>query len=78
LQVMLQASVFERSALDARYCHVSPRYLSAYAHHAAWLENHRRDDNGTLAHRVISLSMAHPVSRQWKGYWQQAATRGIA
>ncbi len=62
-----------RRMVQGQHHHVSPRYLSAYAHHAAWLENHRRDDNGTLAHRVISLSMAHPVSRQWKGYWQRAA-----
>jgi hypothetical protein len=35
------------------------------------MEDHRRLDNGALATRVLSLAMAHPVSRRWKGYWQR-------
>ena len=41
--------------------------------HAAWLEDNRRTDNGTLAQLVVSNAMGAPVSRNWKGYWQRAA-----
>lgn len=43
------------------------RYLHAYAAHAAWMEDQRREDNGTLAMRTLGLAMVHPVSRKWKG-----------
>ena len=52
---------------------VSAQYLHQYAAHAAWLEDHRRLDNGTLAHRALGLALDHGVSRQWKGYWQRSA-----
>lgn len=51
---------------------VSPGYLHQYANQAAWLEDNRRTDNGTLAHVLVSNAMGAPVSRQWKGYWQRA------
>ncbi len=62
-----------RRMVRGQHHHVSARYLHAYADHAAWLEDHRRMSNGALAHRVGGLAMAHPVSRQWAGYWQRAA-----
>jgi hypothetical protein len=37
----------------------------------AWREDHRRESNGALYQAVIAGAMAHPVSRQWKGYWQR-------
>ena len=60
-----------RRMVDGQHHHVSPQYLHQYAAHAAWMEDYRRLDNGSLAKRVVSLAMAHPVSRQWKGYWQR-------
>lgn len=60
-----------RRMVDGQHHHVSPRYLYQYASHAAWLEDHRRLDNGALAKRALGLAMAHPVSRTWKGYWQR-------
>lgn len=51
--------------------HVSPQYLSQYANHAAWLEDHRRVDNGGLVSKVLGNAMAAPVSRQFAGYWQR-------
>jgi hypothetical protein len=30
-------------------------------------------DNGALTRRVLALALVHPVSRQWKGYWQRAS-----
>lgn len=62
-----------RRMVAGQHHHVSPRYLAAYAAHAAWLEDHRREPNGTLASRTIGLALASPVSRVWKGYWQRAA-----
>jgi transposase-like protein len=62
-----------RRMVAGQHHYVSPRHLHQYAAHAAWLEDHRRDDNGAIAHRMVRLSMAHPVSRNWKGYWQRAA-----
>lgn len=52
---------------------VSPKYLHQYSAHAAWLEDHRRRDNGGNAFATVALAMQHPVSRVWKGYWQRAA-----
>lgn len=50
---------------------VSAKYLHQYAGHCAWLEDHRRRDNGTNARAIVANAMAHPVSRNWKGYWQR-------
>jgi hypothetical protein len=56
---------------DNQHHHVSPHYLYQYATHAAWLEDHRRLGNGALARRALGLALRHPVSRNWKGYWQR-------
>jgi hypothetical protein len=53
--------------------HVSPKYLHQYATHAAWLEDHRAKSNGALCYRLIRNSLAAPVSREFKGYWQRTA-----
>lgn len=60
-----------RRMVDGQHHGVSPQYLYQYANHAAWLEDHRRLDNGALANRALGLALHHPVSRQWKGYWQR-------
>lgn len=60
-----------RRMVEGQHHHVSPQHLHQYAAHAAWMEDHRRLDNGALAQRITSLAMAHPVSRTWKGYWQR-------
>lgn len=62
-----------RRMVAGQHHHVSPQYLYQYANHAAWLEDNRRTDNGTLAHMVVLNAMGAPVSRAWKGYWQRAA-----
>ena len=63
-----------RRMVDGLHHDVSPQYLYQYANHAAWLEDHRRLDNGSLAFRALGLALKHPVSRDWKGYWQRQAT----
>lgn len=61
-----------RRMVDGQHHGVSPQYLHQYANQAAWLEDNRRTDNGTLARIVVSNAMGSPVSRIWKGYWQRA------
>lgn len=60
-----------RRMIEGQHHHVSARYLAAYANHAAFLEDNRNLDNGAMTKRTIGLAMAHPVSRNWKGYWQR-------
>lgn len=62
-----------RRMVDGQHHHVSARYLAQYAHEAAWKEDHRREPNGALFGRALGLALNHPVSRQWKGYWQREA-----
>jgi hypothetical protein len=53
--------------------HMAGRYLGAYAAEMSWREDHRRVSNGGQYLAVTAAALAHPVSRQWKGYWQRAA-----
>lgn len=62
-----------RRMVVGQHHHGSPQYLYQYANHAAWLEDNRRLDNGTLAKKVVANAMGAPVSRTWKGYWQRPA-----
>ena len=62
-----------RRMIRGQHHYVSPQYLHQYATHAAWLEDHRRLDNGALAHRALGLALGHNVSRNWKGYRQRTA-----
>jgi len=40
----------------------------------AWREDNRRTSNGAQYLKVVSASLRHPASRQWKGYWQRQAS----
>jgi len=51
---------------------ISGKYLSAYAAEMAWREDSRRNSNGEQYLSAVSATARHPVSRQWKGYWQRA------
>ena len=53
--------------------HISGKYLSAYAHEMAWREDHRRISSGEQYLVLVNSTLVHPVSRQWKGYWQRRA-----
>ena len=46
-------------------------YLGAYASEMAWREDHRRVSNGVQYLLATNAALTHPVSRQWKGYWQR-------
>lgn len=53
--------------------HIAGKYLSAYANEMAWRENYRRTSNGDQFMAIVGAALDHPVSRQWKGYWQRAS-----
>ena len=61
-----------RKMVAGQHHWVSPQHLHQYAAHAAWLEDHRRESNGTLAGRILRNALAAPVSRVWAGRWQKA------
>lgn len=53
--------------------HIAGPYLNAYANEMAWRENNRRVSNGEQFLAITAAALDHPVSRQWKGYWQRVA-----
>ncbi|MFN3858823.1 MAG: IS1595 family transposase [Caulobacter sp.] len=53
--------------------HIAGPYLAAYANEMAWRETHRRVSNGEQFTAIVDAALSHPVSRQWKGYWQRRA-----
>ena len=61
-----------RRAEIGTHHHISGRYLHQYAGEIAWREDHRRVSNGEQYLRITTAALAHPVSRQWNGYWQRA------
>jgi transposase-like protein len=50
---------------------VAGPYLASYAGEMAWREDARRNSNGAQYLRITRAAVVHPVSRQWKGYWQR-------
>lgn len=62
-----------RRAETGIHHHIAGRYLSAYANEMAWRENNRRVSNGEQFLAIAGAALDHPVSRQWKGYWQRKA-----
>jgi len=61
-----------RRAELGQHHHISGKYLLAYAVEMAWREDGRRMPNGALHQAATAAALAHPVSRQWKGYWQRS------
>jgi hypothetical protein len=62
-----------RRAEIGTHHHIASRYLAAYASEMAWREDNRRVSNGEQFLMAGRAALDHPVSRQWKGYWQRAA-----
>lgn len=62
-----------RRAEIGQHHHISGRYLHSYAREMAWREDNRRQPNGSLYLLATSAALMHPVSREWKGYWQRHA-----
>lgn len=49
----------------------SAKYLGQYASEMAWREDRRGVSNGDQFSAVVEAAALHPVSRNWKGYWQR-------
>jgi transposase-like protein len=62
-----------RRAEIGTHHHIAGPYLAAYATEMAWREDNRRVSNGEQFLMATGAALAHPVSRQWKGYWQREA-----
>jgi transposase-like protein len=62
-----------RRAEIGTHHHIAGPYLSAYAAEMGWREDRRRVSNGEQFLAATAAALRHPVSRQWKGYWQRAA-----
>ncbi len=52
--------------------HIAGDYLHSYAGEMAWREDNRRKSNGEQYLIAVNATLQHPVSKQWKGYWQRA------
>ena len=60
-----------RRAEIGTHHHIAGRHLEAYSREMAWRENHRRVSNGEQFIIAAHSALAHPVSREWKGYWEK-------
>jgi transposase-like protein len=60
-----------RRAEIGTHHHIAGVYLGAYAAEMAWREDNRRVSNGEQFLMAAGAALAHPVLRQWKGYWQR-------
>jgi ribosomal protein L37AE/L43A len=54
---------------------ISGKRLSPYASEMAWREDNRRVPNGAQFNAIASMALKHPMSREWRGYWQRSAAR---
>lgn len=60
-----------RRAEIGTHHHISGKYLHQYANEMAWREDNRRVPNGTQYTMIAAAALGHPVSREWRGYWQR-------
>jgi transposase-like protein len=60
-----------RRAEIGTHHHIAGPHLNAYALEMAWREDNRRLSNGEQYLMATAAALGHPVSRQWKGYWQR-------
>jgi len=62
-----------RRAEIGTHHHIAGPYLASYAAEMDWREDRRRISNGEQFAAIVTAAAKHPVSRQWKGYWQRRA-----
>jgi transposase-like protein len=67
-----------RRAEIGTHHHISGPYLAAYAAEMDWREDNRRISNGEQYLIAADAAAKHPISAQWKGYWQRRAVREAA
>ncbi len=51
--------------------HFAGKYLFNYANEISWREDRRRYPANENYEELLRITSKHPVSRQWKGYWQR-------
>jgi len=61
----------QRGAEVGTHHHIAGPYLAAYAAEMDWREDNRRMPNGEQYRAIVTATAKHPVSHQWKGYWQR-------
>jgi ribosomal protein L37AE/L43A len=49
------------------------KYLGSYALEMAWREDRRRVSNGAQFQNIAASAITHPMSRNWRGYWNRSA-----
>jgi transposase-like protein len=64
-----------RRAEVGTHHHIAGPYLASYAAEMDWREDNRRISNGEQFASIVKCAARHPVSRQWKGYWQRSAEK---
>ena len=62
-----------RRAEIGTHHHISGRYLASYASEMAWREDRRRIANGAQFQSIAGSAITHPMSRNWRRYWQRSA-----
>jgi len=65
-------SRLRRSELGIHH-RVSGKYLGSYATEMAWREDRRRVSNGAQCQSIAGSAITHPMSRNWRRYWQRSA-----
>jgi transposase-like protein len=60
-----------RRAEIGQHHHIAGPHLGQYAGEMAWREDMRRKATGTQFNACGRLTLAHPPSRTWVGYWQR-------
>jgi transposase-like protein len=60
-----------RRAEIGQHHHIAGPHLGQYASEMAWREDMRRKATGTQFKAAGRLTLAHPPSRPWVGYWQR-------
>ena len=67
-----------RRAEIGTHHHISGPYLAAYAAEMDWREDNRRISNGEQYLVAVNAAAKHPISKQWKGYWQRRLQKEAA
>jgi transposase-like protein len=60
-----------KRSIKGVYHHIARVYTDNYVAEIAWRETNRRISNGEQFLTIAAAGLHHPVSRQWKGYWQR-------
>jgi len=54
---------------------ISGKRLNPYASEMAWREDNRRVPNGAQFSAIAAMALKHPMSCEWRGYWQRSMVR---